>query len=166
MNRLPSRRFTGHVKHYFLWKIWKTCFENVVCQLWLALKELRVRFSCITSMCLSKPFRQGESNFYPQDMNGGMRSSLLWLTQFSLTRRSRCSQRRVFLQSDNVDSDHSTLICNLFWSFISRVCTWVYVLSSRLIQVSMIIQNMIWIYTNEETSYLNLPFAVYNCLKG
>ena len=40
MNRLPSRRFTCNVKHYFLWKIWKTCFENVVCQLWLALKGL------------------------------------------------------------------------------------------------------------------------------
>ena len=40
VNRLPSRRFTCNVKHYFLWKIWKTCFENVVCQSWLALKGL------------------------------------------------------------------------------------------------------------------------------
>ena len=37
---LPSRQFSCNVKHYFLWKIWKTCFENVVCQLWLALKGL------------------------------------------------------------------------------------------------------------------------------
>ena len=27
----------------FLWKIWKTCFENVVCQLWLTLKGLELR---------------------------------------------------------------------------------------------------------------------------
>ena len=45
--RLPSRRFTCNVKHYFLWKIWKTCFENVVCQLWLALKRLRNKTCCI-----------------------------------------------------------------------------------------------------------------------
>ena len=28
------------IKHYFLWEIRKTCFENVVCQLWLVLKGL------------------------------------------------------------------------------------------------------------------------------
>ena len=52
VNRLPSRRFTCNVKHYFgrrftcnvkhyfLWKIGKACFENVVCQSWSALKGL------------------------------------------------------------------------------------------------------------------------------
>ena len=40
MNCLPSRQFTCNVKHYFLWKLPRTCFENVVCQSWLALESL------------------------------------------------------------------------------------------------------------------------------
>ena len=41
-----GRWFTCNVKHYFLWKIWKHAFENVVCQLWLALKGLIVALWC------------------------------------------------------------------------------------------------------------------------
>ena len=59
MTRLPSRRFTCNLKHYFLWKICTTCFGKFICQFYLALKVLISEYIWYQlPVCFSKGGRQ------------------------------------------------------------------------------------------------------------
>ena len=80
VNHLPSRRFTCNVNHYFLWKIWKTCFENVVCQSWSALKRL--------IWCLTGTFRVETRHYILWAWN--INSSDIPNPQLCLQPQSRC----------------------------------------------------------------------------